>query len=137
MQNGSDLLPEYVWYASFGSNLRAERFRVYLEGGTLAGNSRVYPPCLDPSPPKQSVRLQLPFQMYFGGESPSWGGGVAFIRRQNRATAVSRAYLITLDQFRHVVAQENRMSRPADLHVIEAIRNGSTAVPDAAVWTIN
>ena len=33
---------EYVWYACYGSNLSADRFRCYIEGGVCAENGRSY-----------------------------------------------------------------------------------------------
>jgi hypothetical protein len=40
-------LPEFVWYASYGSNLNRARFMAYIEGGSVAGNDVVYEGCTD------------------------------------------------------------------------------------------
>jgi hypothetical protein len=131
MTNLQAQLPNLVWYAAYGSNMREERFRCYLQGGQVAGNARVYPPCSDPTLPRQSERVQLPFQVYFGGESPAWGGGVAFIRRSSQATAIGRAYLISRVQFEHVVAQENHLGSISGLPIAEAILAGRARVPES------
>jgi hypothetical protein len=130
MTNLPAQLPNLVWYAGYGSNMRVERFLCYLQGGQIAGNVRVYPPCSDPAPPRRSERVQLPFQMYFGGESPAWGGGVSFIRQSPQATAIGRAYLISRVQFEHVVAQENHLTSISGLPIADALLTGSARVPE-------
>jgi hypothetical protein len=44
--------------------------------------------------------------VYFAGESPQWGGGVAFYDHETPGPAVGRAYLVTAQQFADIAAQE-------------------------------
>lgn len=98
-----------VWYASYGSNLCAERFLCYLQGGRPAGASRRYTGARDKTPPKRDRSLEVPYRLYFAGVSTTWGGSPCFIdtEQSHAAPARARAYLITWEQFEDVVAQEN------------------------------
>ncbi|MED4126659.1 hypothetical protein [Shouchella miscanthi] len=103
---------KYVWYASYGSNLLEERFLCYIRGGQPAGSTESEPGARDPSLPLRSIQFSMPYPLYFAKERTKWGkGGVAFIRnkRNEQAYTLSKAYLITLDQFIDVVRQENRL----------------------------
>jgi hypothetical protein len=95
-----------VWYVSYGSNLSWARFRCYLEGGTPPGARGTNPGARDPSPPKADTALTLPGQVYFAGTSLMWGGGVAFYDPDVPATTLARGYLLTVEQFTDVMAQE-------------------------------
>lgn len=104
-----------VWYVSYGSNLAAERLGVYLEGGTPAGGSKYNPGARDPRPPRASRPVELPGALYFAGESPQWGGGVAFYDHTAPGPTAARAYLISAEQFVDVAAQEMyRVPQPED-----------------------
>lgn len=96
----------FVWYVSYGSNLAAERLRVYLEGGTPPGGTKHNPGARDASPPRASRPVELPGALYFAGDSPQWGGGVAFYDHTVAGPTAARAYLITAAQFVDVAAQE-------------------------------
>jgi hypothetical protein len=106
-------LPDHgdVWYVSYGSNLYAARLTAYLQGGVPPGGSRANPGARDGTPPRRDVPVDLPGSLYFAGESPQWGGGVAFYDhdaqdpRQGAPTA-ARAYLVTAAQFADIAAQE-------------------------------
>ncbi len=106
-------LPDHgeVWYVSYGSNMYAARLAAYLQGGRPQGGSRANPGARNRSLPRRSVPVDLPGALYFAGESPQWGGGVAFYDHdaqgpgQGGPTA-ARAYLITAEQFADVAAQE-------------------------------
>lgn len=97
---------ELVWYAAYGSNLSAERFARYLEGGTAAGAKRAHEGSRDPRPPRQIRPIELPGSVFFGWESSTWGGGVAFYDPDLVGRALASAYLITHTQFCDLVAQE-------------------------------
>jgi hypothetical protein len=106
-------LPEHgdVWYVSYGSNMSAGRLTVYLEGGVPPGGSRNNPGARDSTPPRRSVPVDLPGALYFAGDSPQWGGGVAFYDHDAQepgqgAPTAARAYLVTAQQFADVAAQE-------------------------------
>jgi len=97
-----------IWYAAYGSNLSRSRFDVYLRGGTPVGGAHTYPGCRDPSPPRSDRAWECDFRLRFGGSSQTWGGGVALIDTENTDAPVKlRLYLVTLEQFSDVVAQEN------------------------------
>jgi hypothetical protein len=105
-----------VWYASYGSNLKRERFFCYIKGGTPQGSTRSKPyvGCRDKTDPIDSRSISLKFELYFAGQSPTWGNsGIAFIRdleNTEQIPALGRMYLITDEQFNDVVMQENSKS---------------------------
>ncbi|MBM9464846.1 histone deacetylase [Aeromicrobium sp. YIM 150415] len=106
---------DLVWYVSYGSNLAAERLRLYLEGGTPPGGARRNPGARDPRPPLASAGVELPGALYFAGESPQWGGGVAFYDHLTPGPTAARAYLVTAAQFVDIAAQEmHRVPREGD-----------------------
>lgn len=100
-----------VWYASYGSNLKRERFMCYIKGGASveSTSARPYLGCRNKSEPMESRPISLNYELYFSGRSRTWGnGGVAFIREnQSRGPTLGRIYLITDEQFNDLVMQEN------------------------------
>lgn len=100
--------PTLVWYVSYGSNMAADRLSTYLRGGVPTGGRRANPGARDPSPPRRTEPVDLPGALYFAGESPQWGGGVAFYDHDatDRGPTHARAYLVTTAQFVDVAAQE-------------------------------
>lgn len=98
----------HVWYVSYGSNMASARLRTYLEGGTPVGGSRRNPGARDSTPPQRDAPVDLPGALYFAGQSPQWGGGVAFYDHEarDRGPTHARAYLVTAAQFADVAAQE-------------------------------
>jgi hypothetical protein len=98
---------ELVWYAAYGSNLSRARFDLYLRGGRPEGANHDYPGCKDPSAPIDDRPGQIDHELVFGGASRTWGGGVAFVDPDSPRGAKARMYLITVEQFADVVAQEN------------------------------
>jgi hypothetical protein len=95
-----------VWYAAYGSNLSRARFDIYLNGGRPSGGSHTYPGCRDATPPRGEAAIEIAAELAFGGLSQTWGGGVAFVDPGEGIT-LARLYLLTLEQFSDVVAQEN------------------------------
>ena len=103
---------EYVWYVSYGSNMLKERFMCYIEGGSF-DQSRYHPPCEDAAPPVAIKAIEIPYAMYFGNVSGSWhGSGVSFLDVTRKGKALGVAYLITKNQFEHVVFRENGGRKP-------------------------
>lgn len=96
----------HVWYVSYGSNMSAHRFAHYIEGGRPPGGNRRNPGARDATPPARSIPVDLPGTVYFAGDSPQWGGGVAFYDHETSGGAVGRGYLVTPAQFADVAAQE-------------------------------
>lgn len=99
-----------VWYASYGSNLCAERFGCYLAGGLPRGAAHPCRGARDATPPRDDMALDIPYRLYFAGTSRLWNGGApCFIDLAEDPTTPThaRAYLISWEQFEDVVAQEN------------------------------
>lgn len=98
---------EKVWYACYGSNLNAERFRYYIEGGDCPYNGRNYPGCADQTLWTDSRTRTFAGELYFGNESRTWDGkGVAFFDPEANGTVIMRLYLITRGQLLDVQDQE-------------------------------
>jgi hypothetical protein len=96
----------HVWYASYGSNLCRDRFLCYVQGGRPPGASRDYPGARDGTPPEHDRPVALPGEIFFGWDSPTWGGGIAFYDAGAEGAALGRAYRVTSEQFADVAAQE-------------------------------
>ena len=103
-----------VWYVSYGSNMAAARLACYLDGGRPAGGSRTNPGARDATPPARSAPVDLPGTTYFAGESPQWGGGVAFYDHDEPGRTAARGYLLTAGQLVDIAAQEMYRSPAAD-----------------------
>ena len=96
----------HVWYVSYGSNMCAARFACYIEGGMPRGGTRANPGARDRRLPERSIPVDLPGTVYFAGDSPQWGGGVAFYDHEIPGRAAARGYLVTAEQFADIAAQE-------------------------------
>ncbi|MDY7106500.1 MAG: histone deacetylase [Actinomycetota bacterium] len=98
-----------VWYASYGSNANWDRFRTYLEGGAAPGAGAGQRGARDPSPPEADLAVSLPFTVYFARSSRRWGGAVAFAdhHRHEHHVGLARAWLVTVEQFEDIAAQES------------------------------
>lgn len=107
-----------VWYAAYGSNLSRTRFEYYLSGGRPPGAARTYPGARDHTPPTAERPLSLPGQIYFAWESQTWTGGVAFYDPVGPPCSVAaQAYLISVQQFGDVAAQEMHRAPRGQLDV--------------------
>ncbi|KAL2643706.1 hypothetical protein R1flu_011293 [Riccia fluitans] len=126
---------DYIWYASYASNMCKARFMCYIEGGQAEGMARACCGGRDKRPPVDSRWKHVPHELIFGRSwSPTWGsGGVAFLDPipHEGSTTLMRMYKITLQQFCDVLAQENRLI-PGDSRFkvewrhIDALKNGLT-----------
>jgi hypothetical protein len=96
----------HVWYVSYGSNMSADRFACYIEGGVPPGGTRENPGARDRRLPARTIPVDLPGTVYFAGDSPQWGGGVAFYDHAAPGRAAARGYLVTAEQFADIAAQE-------------------------------
>lgn len=104
-----------VWYASYGSNMCRDRLLAYLLGGRPEGARRSYVGSRTPAEPLDDITLELPGRLYFAGDSPTWGGGVAFYDHDEPGPTAARAYRITTGQFADIAAQEmHRLPEPGD-----------------------
>ncbi|MGG3563199.1 hypothetical protein ABES03_16525 [Neobacillus rhizosphaerae] len=118
---------QYVWYASYGSNINNERFLCYIKGGKPVGSDKVETGCRDTSLPLNESLFEIPHPLYFAKESARWGHqGVAFIGLQTEKENVtlSKKYLITRDQFLDILKQENN-GLEFDIDLNEVIEEGS------------
>ncbi|MDC3424080.1 hypothetical protein NC797_06110 [Aquibacillus sp. 3ASR75-11] len=100
---------EYVWYASYGSNLCEERFLCYILGGRPPGSAESEVGARDKTLPRDSQPVKFKFPLYFTGYSSRWGGGGAVIglTEPESEETLGRMFLITKEQFVDVVRQEN------------------------------
>ncbi|WP_280382344.1 histone deacetylase [Nocardia wallacei] len=131
-----------VWYAAYGSNLFERRFDYYRAGGNPPGTSRTYPGFRDSTPPRASRPLTLPGTIYFSWESPVWTGGIAFYAQRPAggwpAGAAARGYLLTVEQFDDLLAQEMYRvpGATADLELDEVVRNGKVRLGEGRYETL-
>lgn len=101
---------DYVWYASYGSNINKDRFLCYIRGGTPIGSDKEERGCRDPSLPKDEKSFIIHHQLYFAKESIRWKRmGVCFIDLDfdKKYETQSYMYLVTREQFLDIVSQEN------------------------------
>lgn len=122
--------PEFrhIWYASYGSNLSADRFLCYIQGGQPKGSSTKHRGCRDKTLPIDNRAITINRELYFARLSTSWGnGGAAFIRSQFHQTActLGRMYRITVEQFIDVVKQEIDHEGDLELNFEKALEAGS------------
>ena len=100
-----------IWYACYGSNILYERFCCYIKGGVYAPTGKTYAGCSDKTLPTENGPILIPYEMYFGNKSRSWGDcGVAFLDISKPSAVLGRAYLISDEQFDEVHRQEGSSS---------------------------
>lgn len=118
---------EYIWYASYGSNLLASRFNCYIQGGKPNGSKKTYQGCRNKNPPIDNQETYISSELYFAKKSQTWNdGGVCFISNNfgQSKEALARMYLITKEQFIDVVKQENRNSQDLQIDFEKVISEG-------------
>ncbi len=116
----------HVWYVSYGSNMSAARLACYIEGGVPPGGTRENPGARDRTLPVRSIPVDLPGTVYFAGESPQWGGGVAFYDHARPGPAAARGYLVTAEQLADIAAQEMYRLPRADDPLADLVRSPLT-----------
>ena len=81
---------------------------------------------------RETRGVTLPHRLVFAGESRWWGGGgVAFIDPEpGEATTLARAYLITVEQFQDVLAQESGREVGTEVALGELRAGGSSILGD-------
>jgi len=110
----------YVWYASYGSNLSKDRFKCYIDGGTAMGADIRDPGCRDSSPPLKDKSVKINNELVFTGECFKWSNkGVAVIdfNKSENVFTYARMYLITKQQFIDIVKQENGLKVESKLNI--------------------
>jgi len=100
-----------VWYVCYGSNMHLKRMMCYLTG-------EAYPKyklkegkaCINKNPPIDNWKVNIPYQLYFANKCESWeNNGTAFINpKKGSGDTIARAYLITYEQFLHILKREGR-----------------------------
>ena len=116
----------HVWYVSYGSNMSADRFARYLYGGTPVGGARCYPGCRDRTPPGGDRAVFIDGAIYFAERSLTWGGGIAFLDPHANGRVPGRAWLITVEQFADVCAQEMRFAPGAVTVPVDRVVDAGT-----------
>jgi hypothetical protein len=124
-------MKNYIWYASYGSNISAERFMCYIQGGKPKGATRNYLGCTDTTRPIDQKSIQIPHELYFAKSAGVWnGGGVCFINpeKNQKAETLGNMYLITRQQFLEVVQQENNTNEYIDIDFNKTQKDKSSVV---------
>lgn len=104
-----------LWYVSYGSNMSRRRLGCYIEGGRPPGSAVTYVGARDRTLPVADMPVTLPGSLYFAGDSPTWGSGVAFYDHDTPGSTPARAYRITIGQFVDLANQEmHRIPDPDD-----------------------
>ena len=129
-------MTDHVWYVAYGSNLSAERFSCYLQGGRPPGAAVTYPGARDHTAPRASQAVRLLGGVYFATESQIWGGGRALYDPDAPGKAAARSYLITTQQFSDVAAQEMYREPGADLDLTDLAALGRIQVGEGRYETL-
>ncbi len=102
----------YIWYACYGSNLKAARFKCYIAGGKCEENGKEYPGCQNKESWIDSKIKRFPGKLFFANKSSTWGRkGVAFYDPDGDGETIMRLYKITEDQLYDVQQQEGPSPR--------------------------
>ncbi|WP_370892551.1 histone deacetylase [Janibacter sp. GXQ6167] len=117
-------MTDEVWYAAYGSNLLRSRFLTYLRGGRPEGALREMSGARDPSDPRDDRPITLPGGLFFGWESLTWGGGIAFYDPDRPGPTLARAYRITSEQLSDLAAQEMHRAPGSLVDLAPVIRRG-------------
>lgn len=135
-------MPKKIWYASYGSNLLRERFLAYIRGGRPPGAKFIQVGCSDPTPPSHDHGIMILHRLYFAGALRQWeSAGIAFVDpiKDSIAKTLGRMYLISTDQFREVVLQENgyrRMNVDLGMDLEKTLQEGSTELREGLYRTL-
>ncbi|WP_200975235.1 hypothetical protein [Echinicola sp. 20G] len=132
-------MSDYIWYASYGSNLLNERFLCYICGGQPKGASRRYNGCMDKSLSIKQKGIEVPYRLYFAKKARIWnGGGVAFIHHEKEASqqTLARMYLIKKEQFLDVVMQENALTSRPRIDLDQVIDKGKQVLEEAGWYDL-
>ncbi len=125
-------MTDFVWYASYGSNISTERFLCYIKGGQAIGAETSEEGCKDSSLPIKYENITIRKKQYFAKSSKRWQEkSVAFIDSiSSNDLTLGRKYLVTKEQFQDIVKQENKITVSFDLdcRLEEARTNGSAIV---------
>lgn len=121
---------EYVWYATFGTGLRKEHFIHSITGENSPEDVHKYVGCTDKTLPVKDEFISLPYELYFSGVHPRShnhdgdGCGYIDVMRNEMVHTISRAYLITKEQFAQIAAQENDYAGKLKMPFEQARKDG-------------
>lgn len=109
-----------------------DRFKCYIEGGHPPGSgTHVRQPGCRCSlhPTSDCIKLVPGMRLSFIKSSDWWGGSVASVHFHKESSFYGRMYLIRVDQFNDIVAQENNLSPGAvDIDLPSVKRAGHLSV---------
>lgn len=94
-----------VYYSSYGSNMNTERFLKYVKGGKAG--TRHYQGCRDKTEPSDAIPVKYPHPLFYAMKSRVWEGGIAFLDHSKKGASLGKAYKVSGQQFKDVVAQES------------------------------
>ena len=120
--------PMDLWYASYGSNMSADRLACYLQGGCPPGATMTYPGARDSTLPRDARPVELAGCVYFAWTSPTWGGGIAFYDPDGPGSSVGRAYRMSTEQLSDVLEQEMHREPGVDHDLAELLADGASTV---------
>lgn len=111
-------IPEYVWYAAYGSNLFKSRFLCYIKGAAPTENHAPHPGCRDDSDPTDDMIVTCGYPVVYAGSTSSWGeGGVAFLEiAGSHPQTPLRLWRVTREQFEDICAMENGL-QPGEIQL--------------------
>ncbi len=96
-----------MYYVAYGSNMLNERFMNYVKGGLCRFNGKYYNSCKNISEPLKSIKVNIPYDMYFSKSSSKWNeSSVCFLDDSKSGFAYGKGYLITKEQFDDIQKQE-------------------------------
>ncbi|MGO3327744.1 histone deacetylase [Gordonia sp. (in: high G+C Gram-positive bacteria)] len=127
----------HLWYVSYGSNLCTDRLACYLQGGRPEGGLRTYPGARDATEPLDTRATMLPGRIFFAGQSRTWGGGMAFYDHERPGPAPAGAYLISIEQFADLAAQESDREPTADTPLEAALRDHTILQADGDAHAVD
>ncbi|HEX3082824.1 MAG TPA: M20/M25/M40 family metallo-hydrolase [Candidatus Saccharimonadia bacterium] len=124
--------PAYVWYATYGSGLSKQNFACQILGGQSGGISHIYKGCTDKTLPVRDEFISLPYSIYFAGHCvPCDGGHIGITTTPSPDThTIARAHLVTAQQFKELVAEQNGRQAISDLPFKAAIEHGHATITD-------
>jgi len=129
---------EYIWYASYGSNILEERFLFYILGGKPIGSTKEYIGSKDKTFPIKNEEIYINSELYFAKKSSTWnGGGVCFININfdKQIQTLGRMYLITKEQFLDIVRQETGTENSLNFDIKDVMNNGFSIVKERS-WYV-
>ena len=131
---------DLVWYVAYGSNILRSRFLCYIKGGRAKGCKKEDSGCRNKAEPIKDKPIIIPYELYFAKEGTIWGEGAAsFIKPKKSKTesTYARQYLITLEQFKDIVKQENNVIiENIEINVMDLLKEGelSLGAPNEMEW---